>query len=293
MRKIGLFLMPYGQKMITAVVLILFIFNTILLAEEKVVFGITSVAFKEDMITMRQWSQYIEKHSGFKTELRFARSYDESQSMIENGVVDFAYVCGATFVALDQSGTAEILAVPLSHGKNHYYSLMITRKDKKIEKIIDLQDKIFAFGDLKSNSGTIVPAYNIMIGGYCPKNFFKRMIFTYDHGESIRAVLEGFADAASVDSLVYESFALHYPNEVAQLKIIERFGPYAITPVVVRKGLEELKKSALLDALRNMTEHPEGIKILKKLAIDGFVSDPIPDYAPIEHMMQYIKKSGL
>lgn len=293
MKKIGLFLMLHGQKMITSVLFVIFMFNGILSAEEKIVFGITGVALKEDMITMREWSRYIEKHSELKTELRFARSYDEIRSMIETGVVDFAYVCGATFVELDQSGAAGILAVPLSHGRAEYYSLMIARKEGEIKKLADLENKIFAFSDPKSNSGTIAPAYNVMMEGYSPKNFFKRMIFTYDHGESIRAVLEGFADAASVDSLVYESFALRYPQKAAQLKIIEKFGPYSITPIVYRHELDKMKTKALLRVIENMSKNSEGKRILKKLSVERFVAEPIPDYAPIEKMMRYVKKSGI
>lgn len=293
MKKFGLFLTLSGQKMIISVLFVFFISGYVLSAEEKVVFGITGVALKEDMITMREWSRYIEKHSGLKTELRFARSYDEIRSMIETGGVDFAYVCGATFVELDQSSAAGILAVPLSHGKAEYYSLMIVRKEGEIKKLADLKNKIFAFSDPKSNSGTIVPAYNIIMEGYCPKNFFKRMVFTYDHGESIRAVLEGFADAASVDSLVYESFALRYPDKAAQLKIIEKFGPYPITPIVYRRELGGTKTKALLRAIENMSKNPEGKNILKKLSVERFVAEPIPDYAPIEKMMRYVKKSGI
>lgn len=293
MEKIGLFLILNGQKMITNVLLLFFIFNTALWAEEKVTFGITSAALKEDIIMMQEWSRYIEKHSGLKVELRFARSYDEIRSMIETGVVDFAYVCGATFVELDQNDAADILAIPLSHGKSEYYSWVITPKESPVQKFSDLQNRVFAFSDPKSNSGTIAPAYNIIMSGHSPKNFFKRMVFTYDHGESIRAVLEGFADAASIDSLIYESFVLHYPQKADKLKIIERFGPYPITPVVSRKGLDSSKKNALLNALKNMSHNKEGKKILEKLAIDMFVAEPIPDYTPIENMMRYIKKSGI
>lgn len=293
MKKIGLFLNSIGQKTTSAVLFVFLISSSASYGGEKVVFGITGVALKEDMITMREWSRYMEKHSGLKTELRFARSYDEIRSMIETGGVDFAYVCGATFVELDQSGAAEILAVPLSHGRAEYYSLMIARKEGGIKKLADLENKIFAFSDPKSNSGTIAPAYNVIMEGHCPKNFFKRMVFTYDHGESIRAVLEGFADAASVDSLVYESFTLRYPQKAAQLKIIERFGPYPITPIVYRHELSLAKTKSLLTAIENMSKNPEGKSILKKLSVERFVAGPIPDYAPIEKMMRYVKKSGI
>lgn len=293
MKKIGLFLNSIGQKMTITVVFVFFILSNNVYAKEKVVFGITGVALKEDMMTMRRWSEYIQKTSGIDVELRFARSYNEIKSMIETGRVDFAYVCGATYVELKPRHSASVLALPLSKGKPEYYSLMIVRKDSSIAKLDDLENKVFAFSDPSSNSGTIVPAYNVIRGGHCPKRFFKRVFFTYDHGESIAAVSQGFADGASVDSLVYESFSRRHPEKAARLKIIERYGPFPITPIVYRIGLNPSKVDAVRKAILGMSQSKEGRAILASLSVDRFVVDESVDYAPIETMIRYVKRSGI
>jgi phosphonate transport system substrate-binding protein len=293
MIKNDIFLISFGQKL-TVILLFVFLFLTgSLRAEERVTFGITGVALKEDIVTMRNWGSYIERKTGLGVDIKFARSYSEIKSMIETGGVDFAYVCGATFVELGANGSANIVAVPLYDGKAEYYSLIITKENSKINNIADLQNKVFAFSDPKSNSGTIAPAYEIIRAGYCPKSFFKRMVFTYDHGESITAVLEGFADAASVDSLVFESFKRRYPQKAKGLKIIQKFGPFPITPIVSRSGLKEQNVVTIRKAILEMKSDSEGKKILESLAVDKFVIPKKMDYSPIEKMMKFIKKTGI
>jgi phosphonate transport system substrate-binding protein len=92
--------------------------------------------------------------------------------MIDTEWVDFAYVCGATFVELGANGSANIVAVLLYDNKAEYYSLIITKENSKINSMADLQNKVFAFSDPKSNSEAIAPAYKIIRAEHCPKSFF-------------------------------------------------------------------------------------------------------------------------
>lgn len=141
-------------------------------AKERVTFGITGVALKEDIVTMRNWGSYIDRKTGLGVDIKFARSYSEIKSMIDTGWVDFAYVCGATFVELGANGSANIVAVLLYDNKAEYYSLIITKENSKINSMADLQNKVFAFSDPKSNSEAIAPAYKIIRAEHCPKSFF-------------------------------------------------------------------------------------------------------------------------
>jgi len=291
MIKIDQILNTAGQFMTRCVVFVFLILPFSAESAETVIFGITGVALKEDVTAMKQWGKFIAQQSGLNVELKFARSYDEIKSMVETGSVDIAYVCGATYVDFHANDSAKILVVPLFHGVAQYHSLIIARKNSSIRSIYDLKGKVFAFSDPKSNSGMIAPSYEFIKMGICPKKYFKRRIFTYDHGESIVAVLEGFADAAAVDEMVFESFNRRHPDKAKEFKVIVRFGPYPIPPLVYRTGLNPKSLIQVQNALVQMNQNKEGRELLKILSVDRFVISSSPDYSKIEKMIRFIRKS--
>lgn len=61
MQKNDYILISFGQKLTFIASIVCVLFSNILLAEDKVIFGITGVALKEDIVTMKQWSTYIAK----------------------------------------------------------------------------------------------------------------------------------------------------------------------------------------------------------------------------------------
>lgn len=291
MIKIDQILNTIGQLLTRYILFVFLIFSLSAESAETVVLGITGVALKENVSAIKHWGKHIEEKSGLKVELKFARSYDEIKSMVDTGSVDIAYVCGATYVDFHANRSAEILAVPLFHGRAEYHSLIIVRNQSSIRSLNDLKEKVFAFSDPNSNSGTIAPVFEFRKKGIDPKHYFKRRIFTYDHGESIVAVLEGFADAAAVDEMVFESFEQRHPDQVKNLRVIERFGPYPIPPLVYRSGLNPKTVLRIRDAVLLMNYSDEGRALLRALAVDRFVTPINIDYSQIARMIRFVRKS--
>ena len=90
----------------------------------------------------------------------------------------------------------EALVVPEVNGIPLYYSYLIVRADAPFRSLADLRDRTFAFSDPLSNSGRLVPVYQLALMGETPESFFGRYIFTYAHDNSIKAVAENLVDAA-------------------------------------------------------------------------------------------------
>jgi len=155
--------------------------------------GFTAVITREDVKTIRDFLDYLSKKTGFKFNPVFAKSYDEMDFFFFSGRVDMAYICGAPFVEGYKRFGYLILAVPTT-----------SEKDKPYRSLLDFKGKPYAFSDPKSNSGSVVPTYFLLKHGYLPSEFFRPLIYTYSHYESILAVHKGFVEGASVDSIVYE-----------------------------------------------------------------------------------------
>ena len=291
MRKNGQILNTIDHIMIRCFFVLFIFMSSAYGSSREVVFGITGVALKEDLITMIQWSKYLQKKSGVEVKLKFARSYSEIKSMIEMGSVDIAYICGATYVNMHTNNMVKILALPIFKTKPLYHSLIITRKNSSIKSLNDLKGKIFAFSDPNSNSGHIAPVYEMRKQNIFPKRDFKQFFFTYDHGESILSVLEGFSDGAAVDELVYASFLIHHPKKSKELRIVAKLGPYPIPPIVYRIGVRRSLFAPVATALFDMNQSKEGQEILKALAVDNFVPPTgHDDYSQIKKMMDSLQE---
>ncbi len=258
---------------------------------ESLTFGLTAVTIKDDFFTMKRWADYLKRKTGYDIKLVFTKNYDEMQFKIETGDIDFGYICGATYVFLKMDNAdVEILSVPYFEGSPTYYSYIIVPEDSKAKSILDLKGKRFAFSDPKSNSGSIAPSYYLYKKGFYYKNFFKEIIYTYSHAESIEAVAEGFVDGASVDSLVFEYMKKINPDLISKVKIIEKLGPYPTTPIVINSNIPDRIKYKLRKALSDMNKDAEGRLILSRLGVDKFDLPAKIDYSPIRKMIETLLK---
>lgn len=286
--KIGNFLTTMCKIFTTAVMVIGLI--SPLGAKEKITLGLTGTVFKDDLENFMRLETYLEHNTPLDVSIIFSKTYAQMVSHIENKTVDVAYVCNSTFTKLHNNGTGQLLAIPIVNGSDQYYAYIITRKDAPYTKLEDFEDKIFAFTDPDSNSGSIAPKYYLNQLGLKDESFFHRSIYTFEHGESIKAVLEGFVDGASVDSIVYQTFMQKYPEAKDKLKIIQTLGPFANSPIVVRSGLDEHLFQILQDAFVNMHLNDEGKAILKKLSLDRFDLPGDQNYDEVFKMIEAIER---
>lgn len=261
-----------------------------LFSKDKIVLGLTGTVFKDDLKNFMDWEKYLENQNDFDVKILFSKTYNEMNSLIKEGKVDVAYVCNSSYTKLDKEKTGKLLAIPIVKGSDKYYSYIITKKSMKAQSILDLKDKLFAFTDPDSNSGSIAPKYFLLNKGYDVKTFFKSYIYTYEHGESIKAVIDGFVDGASVDSIVYSRFGEKYQNEIKSIKIIQTLGPFTNSPIVVRSNLQQKQFNALQKSFSTMHLDTYGKTILKKLSLDRFDVPSGQDFTNVAKMVEVIEK---
>lgn len=223
---------------------------------------------------------YLGDALGRPVELVQRRTYAEVNDLIAAHSVDVAFVCTSAYVSGNDEFGMELLAAPQIDGKRVYYSRLIVPSDSTADDISDLRNKVFAFTDPMSHSGRVYPTYLVQQLGETPDTFFARTFFTYSHDKAIRAVAEGLADGAAVDSLVLDHALERNASLRGQLKVIHQSPAYGIPPVVVPprpEGVSPQQRALLQDALLTMHTNAEGRRILVDLGIEKFV--PIDDSA--------------
>lgn len=239
---------------------------------------------KEGYVYYKELLDYIGKHLKLKVNFIEKESYSQTNNLLLNGKVDVAFVCGGPYIDGHDEFGLELLAAPEVDGKALYYSYIIVRKDSDIKKFEDLKGRSFVFVDPMSNTGMLYPAYLISQMQESPEVFFGEYSYSYAHDTSIRAVAEGIADAAAVDSLVWDYLEKTGSSYTRNTRIIQRSQPFGIPPVVVRPGLKKDLKEKISHILFEMHKDAKGKAILNKMKIDKFVQVDDSNYDSIREL---------
>ncbi|MDR7480880.1 MAG: phosphate/phosphite/phosphonate ABC transporter substrate-binding protein [Armatimonadota bacterium] len=237
----------------------------------------------------RDLAAYLGRATGLAPEMVAGKTYAEINDLVRTGDVTLAVVCTLAYVEGQRDFGMEALAVPVVAGRTVYYSYLIVPTDSPARGLEDLRGGTFAFSDPLSNSGRLAPVYRLLEMGETPESFFRRYIFTYSHDNSIQAVARKVVDGAAVDSLVYDYVAAEDRAVAAATRLIARWGPYGINPVVVHPRLAPGLKQRLREIVLTMHADPTGRQLLARLHVDRFV---VPDdrlYDPVRVMWARVR----
>lgn len=235
-----------------------------------------------------QMMQYVSRKMDRPVEIVQKKTYQEVNDLLERREIAIAFVCAGPYVSGHKKFGMELLVAPMLYGKPFYQAYFIVQKNSPISSLDGLRGKRFAFTDPNSNTGTLVPAYTLSAKGERPESFFRSVIYTYSHDNSIRAVSKGIIEGASVDGLIWEFYRDKKPEFVQNTKIIYKSPLYGIPPVVVHPDTAGPIKRALKKIFLDMHTDPEGKKILDELKIEKFIVPEDASYDSVRSMQDWL-----
>jgi phosphonate transport system substrate-binding protein len=245
---------------------------------------------RETFIHYRQLLAYLAKKSGKDLEFVQRKTYEEISELLGKGDIDLAFICSGPYAsAKDRYGFVP-LAVPEVQGSTSYRAYLIVNRNSPFRELQDLKGQTFAFTDPDSNTGRLVPTFWLAELHQRPETFFKQIIYTYSHDNSILAVARGLVAAAAVDGLVWEYYQATNPVFTSKTRIIKKSEAYGIPPLVVSRHLPATERERLQRALLSMHRDPEGKKILAELLIDRFLPLQEEWYEPIRSMQRRLAR---
>jgi phosphonate transport system substrate-binding protein len=259
-------------KKIFLIVLIFLAIAQMAVAEQDIVFAISPMASPASTLSnYADFIAYLSKKTDNKIILKQRKKYAEINALLKTGEAHFALTCTGAYLSGRSEFGLEILVVPVINGKTTYNSYIIVNKDSSIESFHQLQGKVFAFTDPLSLSGRLYPVYLLYTMEMKQEEFFKKTFYTSSHEKSIESVAYGFADSASVDSLIFEDMKRMKHPAIDETKIINISPSYGIPPIVISPVTQTTTRQLMLKALLKMKDDREGIEILKKLQIENFI----------------------
>lgn len=255
--------------------------------KETIYFGV--IPRYNPMVMYRSYQplmDYLTESTPYKFELRLSRNYVESVNMLRDGRVQIASLGDVTFAEACEAFDAIPILKPLSsRGEPYYHSAIIVPQNSSIQTLQDLRGKTFAFGDLHSTSGNLIPRDFLFRNGITLFDL-AAFINLESHDAAAKAVLKGRADAGAVKDVVAERYQAH------GLRILALSEPIPAVPLVVRKDtspqLIEAIKQALLAIDPKDPQWQDRMKDWDPEFRQGFMPAEVGDYEPVITMMQSI-----
>ncbi|MEW5908384.1 MAG: phosphate/phosphite/phosphonate ABC transporter substrate-binding protein [Thermodesulfobacteriota bacterium] len=246
---------------------------------------------KETFVHYQELIRYVSNKAEVDTQLIQRKTYGEINELFAKGQLDLAFICSGPYASGKESFSFRGLATPIIRGKPFYHSYLIVHKDAVYQRIEDLRGRVFAFTDPESNTGALVPTFWISQLGETPKTFFKEIVYTYSHDNSILAVSRKLVEGAAVDGHKWDYYENQDSVYTGQTRVIKKSDPFGSPPIVVSLLLQDALFEKLRSVIISMHTDPDGRRILDNLMIDRF--SPIREewYEPVRQMILKIRNS--
>lgn len=249
-------------------------------------FAMTPAFLHDQHALLADWRVYLEARLKLPVEFIQRDRYRDTMDLLQQQKVEFAWICDYPYVMLKNE--VRLLAVAINEGKPTYRSyLIVPKQDTQTRNLSDLRGGVFAYADPYSNTGYLVPRFEIKQSGADPGNFFKRTFFTWSHRKVIDAVATGLVQGASVDSYVWDSLNQVRPDITAKTRIAWRSEDYGFPPMVAQRNVSDADFKRMQDVLLNMGNEPQGRALLARLNLNGFIAGSPKLYDRVAEMMKH------
>jgi len=255
-------------------------------ATESLKFGIEPIgASPTDMLEkFNPLAEYLGKKLGKRIELRVVSDYEGALRDIGQGITQFCFMAPVTYILANKKHGAEVLVKTLIGGKSAYRSVMIAKRDSKINAVKDLKGGKFAFGNPHSVSGYVAPRIMLLDAGIDLKDLL-HYEYVGPHENVVKAVISGNFDAGAVTESVAHKF------KDKGIKFIKFSGDLPGSAICSGKNVPDEIRGRMESALTALTDAtPEASSILHSIyeRYSGFEKAFDHEFSLVKTMMARI-----
>ena len=228
-------------------------------ADDLRVAFIPEVATTADSISAKQpFVDYLSKATGRNVKLIIPANYSATVEALGNGSIDLAHFGGLTYLIAHQRYDAAPQVQRVED--RQFHSLFITNSPD-VKVLTDVRGKTFAFGDVASTSGHLIPAKDLIAAGIDPtKDITAR--FSGNHTNTALAVNSGQVVAGALDESVYHQLVNNKTIDPDKARVFRTSAPFvdyvwatnksldAGTVAKIKAAFIDMKDPAVLQLLR-------------------------------------------
>jgi phosphonate transport system substrate-binding protein len=189
---------------------------------------------------------YLEAKLGARVALSVPLNYAAVVEAFGADKVDIAFFGGFTYVQAHKRFGARPLVQ--RERDQAFHSLFITQADSPIASLADLAGHSFAFGDVNSTSGHLMPEYFLRKAAVDPEVIGKA-IYTGGHDATALAVINKKVDAGALDEAVFAKLTKEGKLDAAKLKVFYTTPAFFDYVWTARSGLDPALAEAFTRAM--------------------------------------------
>ena len=241
---------------------------------------------------MDKLEKVLSDHLGRAVEITVYADYQGVVEAMKYKKLEMAYFGPLTYVQVQEKTGARAIVTQLIDGKPYYHSYIIVPKDSPYRSIDDLvkhsRDIRFAFGDINSTSGSLIPGIELKKRGVFTdreNHRFKAVTYTGSHDITALAIQNKKYDAGAIDSAIYNQLVEDGKVDGDKIRVIWKSEklfqyPWAVSEIVDDETVKKLQKAFL------SVKDPE---ILGVFGASGFTTAKDSDY---ESIRQAAREAG-
>ncbi len=231
---------------------------------------------------------YLNEMTPYQFEIKLSRIYQDTIDQIGRGEISIASCGPFSYVQAREKYEVTPIVRALSRDRNPFYrGAIIVREGSPIKDIHDLKGKSFAFGQVWSTAGHLLPEYYLLKANIRLKDL-KHYSFLRHHDSVANAVMKGQFDAGAVKDII----AYKYQKE--GVRIIFFTEPIPTVPIIVnKKAFPEMVKSVKSTLLNLNPEDPVHQKRMAQWDEEfkfGFTEALNSDYDFIRQIFRALQK---
>jgi phosphonate transport system substrate-binding protein len=212
-------------------------------------------------------------------------NYNATVEALGNGSLDFAYLGGLTYL----QAHARYGVIPLVQRESDraFHSLFITQTDSPIHALADLRGKTFAFGDINSTSGHLMPYAALQAAGIdADADLHYR--YTGSHPATAKSVEAGVVNAGAMDESIWTSMTASGQLDKSKVRVFYRTPPFVDYVWVARKDVPTVQRASFAWAFLAL-QAPRNQTILDIVRGTKFVRADDAEYEPLRTVATKLK----
>lgn len=192
---------------------------------------------------------YLSKALGVPVKLIIPTNYNATVEALGNGSLDFAYLGALTYVkAHDRYGVIPLVQRTVD---KQFHSVFVTQSGSGIKTLADTKNKTFAFGDINSTSGHLIPYRELKKAGVDPDRELK-FRYTGSHSATLKAVETGASNAGALDETVFNTMTSDGTADRSKVRVFHTSEPFVDYVWVARKDLNQGGREKFASAFLNL-----------------------------------------
>jgi phosphonate transport system substrate-binding protein len=230
----------------------------------------------------------LSKAAGQPVALTIPTNYAAVVEALVNDQLDIAHLGGFTYVQARKR--AGVVPLVQRDRDQQFHSLFVTQPGSPIQNLADLKGHSFAFGDVNSTSGHLMPEYFLRQANV-DNEVITKALYTGGHDATLLAVANGKVDAGALDEQVFQRLTTEGKVDPAKVRVFWTTPPFFDYVWVARKGVDLKVAEAIAQAFLSLDAgKPEHQPILAVFSAKKYVR---ADDASYDKLREAATSAGL